>query len=537
MMSRFPTSWTRIATGAAVLALVALTGVATPALAADPQPDLFVSFDRDPVAEIDNSGATVGMYVYNYGEAPATGVTVTLDASAVSDAVAVSVPDWSDECKLSGTKVACTVGRLEAGQVITVHAMDLASRKGAKPGAAGSVTVTIAGVEDDANPGDNTTSFPVTVIASGPDLVAMAEDLSTRNNPVGPGDTAPLHAAVLNEGDTPATDFSFTFSLHTGAVVVERYNDCTYTDYWPDAVSGTEYAYGPSEVSCVVPLTLKPGEALVLFDEAGGESAFTARFGRNLAGPLRHTGLFSVAVAGELAAAKGVRAVKGNGPSFAAKAKKLQAAAAKRGGARKGIAAQELDELDNYADFSFWSKKNTLDVSVTAAPVEGAVGKTVEVVYEVVNHGPSDGGGPGVDIIAPSGTVLLPTEWCWTAGTDNEQRPESKQLRCNFESIFPSVHSGYGRLKPTVRVKIKSTPGTNGTITARSGGVGSIESKPANNTAAIVITTTGGSGGGLANTGTSTGVVAGAGAAVAALGITLFMMARRRRVILVVPND
>ena len=36
------------------------------------------------------------------------------------------------------------VGRLEAGQVITVHPMDLASRKGAKPGAAGSVTVTIA---------------------------------------------------------------------------------------------------------------------------------------------------------------------------------------------------------------------------------------------------------------------------------------------------------------------------------------------------------------------------------------------------------
>ena len=94
-MSRFPASWTRIGTGAAVLALVALTGVATPAFAADPLPDLFVSFDRDPVAEIDNSGATVGMYVYNYGEAPATGVTVTLDAGAVSDGVAVSVPDWS----------------------------------------------------------------------------------------------------------------------------------------------------------------------------------------------------------------------------------------------------------------------------------------------------------------------------------------------------------------------------------------------------------------------------------------------------------
>jgi hypothetical protein len=534
MMSRFPAAWTRIGTGAAVLALVALTGVATPAFAADPLPDLFVSFDRDPVAEIDNSGATVGMYVYNYGEAPATGVTVTLDASAVSDAVAVTVPDWSDGCELSGTKVTCSIGLLDAGQVVTVDPMELASRKGAKPGDAGSVTVTIAGAEDDANPGDNTTSFPVTVIASGPDLVAAADDLSPRNKPVGPGDTAPLHAAVLNEGDTPATDFSFTVSLPTGAVIAERYSDCTYTDYWPDAESGTEYAYAPSEVSCVVPLTLEPGEALVLFDETTGESAFHVRFGRNLSGPERHSGAFSTALAGERKAAKGVQAVKGKGPSLAAKLKKLRAA----GDARKAAAAaQELDESDNYADFSFWSKKNTLDISVTAPAVEGAVGQTVEVAYEIVNNGPSDGGGPGVDITAPSGTVLLPSEWCWTAGTEYEQRPESAKLRCNFESIFPTVHSGYGRLKPSVRVKIKSAPGTDGTIVVSSIGVASAESEPANNTAAIVITTSGGSGGGLPVTGASAGIVAGAGAAVAALGVGLFMVARRRRLVLVAPND
>src|SRR6186997_856879 len=128
MMSRFLAARTRIGTVAAVLALVALTGVATPAVAADNQPDLFVSFDRDPVAEIDNSGTTVGMYVYNYGSAPATGVSVTLDVSGLSDAVAVSVPDWSDGCKLAGKAVTCTVGQLAVDQVLTVYPLELASR-------------------------------------------------------------------------------------------------------------------------------------------------------------------------------------------------------------------------------------------------------------------------------------------------------------------------------------------------------------------------------------------------------------------------
>lgn len=526
-MSRFPAAWSRIGAGAAALALVALTGVATPAFAADPQPDLFVSFDRDPVAEIDNNGATVGMYVYNYGEAPATAVTVTLDASAVTAAVAVSVPEWTDACALDGAVVTCTIGHLEAGQVIDLRPLELASRPGARPGDAGSVTVTIAGAEDDANPDDNTTTFPVTVLASGPDLVAAAADLSTESNPVGPGDTAALHAAVINEGDTAATGFSFTFSLPTGAVVAERYRDCTYTTYWPDAVRGQGYAYDPSEVTCVLPLTLQPGEALFLSDEKSGRSAFHARFGRNLAGPNQHYGNFSVALAGEREAARGARTTRGDGPSLAAVLKKLDATAVKRGDVDRRIAAQELDESDNYAEFSFWSEQNTLDVAVTAPAVQGAVGTTVEVAYEVVNNGPSDGGGPRVEITAPSGTVLLPAEWCWTAGTDGEQRPESEKLRCNFESIFPTVKSGYGRIKATVRVKIKSTPGPDGIIVASSVGLASAESAPANNTARIVIT--GGSG-------DATGAVAGVGSA-AAFGLAVLVLARRRRLIAVTSND
>ncbi|MFC3501744.1 LPXTG cell wall anchor domain-containing protein [Micromonospora krabiensis] len=209
--------------------------------------------------------------------------------------------------------------------------------------------------------------------------------------------------------------------------------------------------------------------------------------------------------------------------------------------ARRSVVERELDESDNYADFRFWSKKNVLDVAVTAPAVKGAVGQTVDLTYEVVNNGPSDGGGPGVIITAPSGTVLLPAEWCYTDGTPGEVLPESGKLRCNFESEFPSVASGYGRIKATVKLKIKSAPGTDGTIVVN-GAMSSTESNPANNTARIVIIGgegdgSGGSGGGLPVTGAPAAALAGGGAAVLALGAVLFVLFRRRRLAFHAPRD
>ncbi|MGW0217961.1 peptidase [Micromonospora chokoriensis] len=545
-MNRITARWSRFATATALLATASLFSASPAATAAEALPDLFVSFDREPVAEIDNNGASIGMYVYNYGEAPATGVTVTLDLSKLSDAVTASVPDWNDGCKLADKAVVCTVGALDAGQFTHLYPLSLASRKGAAPGDAGSVTVTIDGAEDDMAPGNDTTSFPVTVVASGPDLVAAAQDLNDEKTPVGPGDTVPLYSGVGNEGDTAATNFTVRVSLPTGATFAEQYSDCTYTDYYPDDI-GKPYVYGPSEVSCVVPLTLEPGDGLLLFDDETGESLFNINFGRNLSGPTQTYGSVDVALAGEERAAKNSARTKGTGPSFAATVRKLQAKGAKADLAKQRAEQRELDESDNYASFAFWTKKNTLDVSVTAPAVKGAVGKTVTVPYEVVNNGPSDGGGPSVIITAPTGTVLLPSDWCYTDGTEHEQLPESTKLRCNFESEFPATASGWGRIKSSVQVKIKSTPGTDGTIVARSV-TAAAESKPENNTAQIVITTgeggtgggdgdNGGSGGGLPVTGAPAAMLAGGGAAVLALGAVLLVMFRRRRLVLQVPRD
>ncbi|MGW3856676.1 peptidase [Micromonospora arida] len=546
-MNRTPSKFSRLAAATALLATATLFSAPHAAAAAEALPELFVSFRNEPVAEIDNNGSTVGMYVYNYGEAPATAVTVTLDLSKVSDAVTASVPDNSD-CKLADTKVTCNVGALNAGQVESVYPLKLTSRQGAAPGDAGSVTVTIDGAEDDMAPGNDTTSFPVTVRPSGPDLFSTAQDLNDKKTPVGPGDTVPLYAGVGNEGDTAAENFTVRVDVPTGATFAERYSDCTYTDFYPDDI-GKPYVYGPSLVTCVVPMSLAPGDGLLFFDDETGTSLFNINFGRNLDGPSENYGFVDVALAGQERSAKGSTRTKGTGPSFAEAVRKLAAKGAKGDLARQRAAQGELDEFDNPALFKFWSKPNTLDISVTAPAVKGAVGQTVDVVFEVVNNGPSDGGGPSVTITAPTGTVLFSNVWCWLDDTE----PDSAKLHCNFESGFTATASGYGRIRSSVQMKINSTPGTNGTIVAGSVTAAS-ESKPENNTARIVFTSgtagggddaggsgggddEGGSGGGLPITGAPAAMLASGGAAVLVLGAALLVLFRRRRVVLQIPRD
>ena len=544
-MKRIFAGWARVGTGVAVVAACALMGAPSVAYAADSLPDLSVSFDREPVAEVDNSGTTVGVYLYNNGDVPATAVTLTLDVSKVSDAVTAAMPEYNDQCTLENKKVTCTIGQIDPLATQHINALELTSKTGAAIGPAGEVTVTIDGAEDDAIPADDTTTFPVTVIASGPDLVVLADDISPQNKPLGPGDKRPLYAAVGNEGDTAATDATITLDLPTASTIVEKYSDCTYTTYFPKATGAAGFVYGPGHIVCPLP-ALEPDDGLVLFDPQTGESLFNLTFGKNMPGPEMSTGYLSAQLAGEAKLAKGAKKVAGTGSSFAAAVKNLQerAQASKSALAKQKSALKEIDESDNSAEFRWWSKPNKLDVQVTAKPVTGKAGQAVDLKYEIVNNGPSDGGGPSVVITAPSGTVLLPAEWCYTDGTPHEQKPESTKLRCNFESVFPSVASGYGRISQTLKLKIKSAPGSDGTIYAQSCCVGSTETNKANNTAKIVFTSSGsgdtgsgGSGGGLPITGTPVAVIAGVGGAVALAGVVLAFVFRRRRIVLQTPRD
>ena len=319
-------------------------------------------------------------------------------------------------------------------------------------------------------------------------------------------------------------------------MVVERYQECTYESHWRGtALPG--YVYNPSTVTCVLPGEIAPGDGVLLFDPETGESAFTVAFGKNLAGPDEVPGSFEVALASsaELAGA----GKRSTGKSLTAVVRGLNPKPVRRAAALDGLA--EENDANNLAEFSVFTKANKLDLAVTTQPVTGAVGDTVELSFTLVNNGPSDGSGPSVLITAPAGTVLLPSEFCHTPGGDEgQQQPESPQLRCNYERLFPSGLAGLNKLTVTAKLKVKSTPGAGGTVVVRNSGP-STESNPGNNTAPITFAATddtGGTGGGsLPITGTSITLVAGVGGAVIVAGAVLMVLARRRRVVTVVPQD
>jgi hypothetical protein len=426
--------------------------------------------------------------------------------------------------------VTCAHSDLAPGQVDTVYPFALASKQGAPAGPAGKVTATIRGTAPDGTVASGGGDLDVTIVATGPDLVAEAADLNSPDDRVGPGDQVGIRAGLYNSGDTAAEGFYVRLQVPTGARLLEQYEDCTYTDYWPGE-HPDGYAYGPSEVVCTAPLMLEPGAGLQLADADTGEPLFSAYFGKNILGPAELDGYFEVGLLDDLAKPSARMSVrKGHGKSFAD-------AMARSRSTTKVQAAREVDTEDNSAFYKVWTKPNTIDFSVTATAVRAGIGDTVEIPYTLVNNGPSDGGASW-RIVAPSGTVLVRggDQWCYFLDDEGQETDELPAVHCSTEGEWPSKASNQGTVTGKVKVHVISTPGDDGTITVKNLGP-SKETNPANDVAALVINTPGGGGGGLPVTGTRVGVVGGAGAAALALGVLLFLFARRRRIIMVTPDE
>lgn len=534
---------------AAILATLALTAVPSPAYAEDGQPVLALSNAND--ANIDNAGTSIGLYLYNYGDAPATDVTVTYDGSSLTDDVVVTVEDFVEGCRQTGKTVACDHGDLQPGQTELVYLITLASRPGSTPGEAGKVDVTLTGKGPDDSVSTATWGLPVTIMPAGPNLVASAENIGSEQDRVGAGDTRPLNAALVNKGDTAMEGFYVTIGLPTGATFAERYSDCVYSIDWPGEPPAG-YVYGPSTVTCRTTLALLPDEGLALFDPETGEAVFNATFGKNLPGPERDLGFFEVGPLDEqqLPDTRARARSAGGAPSFADKVAELRAqakdtptaqpgdpgTASKPGTASAPETARDSETASNLAEFEIWTKANSHDFGVSATTVTGDVGDTVEVPYTITNHGPSDGSA-GWRIVAPSGTVLLPSERCYFHDGQGNPVAELPEVTCNTESEWPAKASGAGVVTATIRVKINSTPGTDGTITVNPSGP-SEELEPENNTAKIVINeSTGGGGGELPITGVQVGLIAAIGGGSLAIGTLLFLVARRRRDVVPSPSE
>ncbi|MCW6004201.1 LPXTG cell wall anchor domain-containing protein [Micromonospora sp. CPCC 205371] len=520
---------TRLAAGAAALIVAASVGasISSPALAAGPQLEL----SYDAFGEVDNSGRLVGAYAYNQGDEPASDVTMTFDASGVRD-VDISVPDWIDYCQLDGQIVTCHLPGLAAEHTEWLHAFELKSKQQSKPGPAGTVKGTIRGFGPDGAEYTGGGDLEVTIIESGPDLVASTADINSAKDPVGGGDLRPVTAAIYNDGDTPTGDWYVQISVPTGAGIVEQYSDCEYRDWWPGE-HPAGYVYGPNVVTCPAPPDLEPlgvGEGIAFVDETG-ESLFHVAFGKNLRGPGETGGSVQVGLVDDLESERAPRRLTRKGSS----GKTFADAVADLKPTPRAANRREGNTSNNWAGFAIWTKPNTHDFAVTAEPVSGSIGDIVEIPYAVINNGPSDGAA-GWRFKAPTGTVLVSDDeydgpWCYFLDESGHPVKELPEVSCSTEGEFPAKASGYQGVKGKMKLRIISTPGDDGTLRVRSYPENA-ESNPANDEVKLVVTV-GGSGGGLPVTGANAALVGGIGGGVVAIGAALFFFARRRRIVVV----
>jgi hypothetical protein len=520
---------TRLAAGAAALVVAASVGVSisSPALAAGPRLEL----SYDSLGEVDNSGRLVGAYAYNWGDEPASDVTMTFDASGLRD-VDISVPDWLDNCQLDGQVATCHLPGLAAEHTEWLYAFELKSKQQSKPGPAGTVKGTIRAFGPDGTEYTGGGDLDVTIVESGPDLVASTVDLNSADDPVGGGDVRQVAAAIYNDGDTPTGDWYVQIWVPTGAGIVEQYSDCEYRDWWPGE-HPDGYVYGPNVVTCPAPPDLDPlgaGEGIVFVDETG-ESLFHVAFGKNLRGPEETSGAVQVGLIDDLESERAPRKLTRKGSS----AKSFADAVAGLKPTTRATSKREGNTDNNWADFAIWTKPNTHDFAVTAEPVSGSVGDIVKIPYTVVNHGPSDGGA-GWTFKAPTGTVLVSDDeydgpWCYFNDDNGHPVKELPEVSCSTEGEFPAKASGYQGVKATMKLRIISTPGEDGTLRVRPYPENA-ESNPANDEVKLVVTV-GGSGGGLPVTGANAALVGGIGGGVVAIGAALFFLARRRRIVIV----
>jgi len=518
----------RLAAGAAALIVAASAGasISSPALAAGPQ--LEISYDS--LGEVDNGGRLVGAYAYNWGDEPASDVTMTFDASGLRD-VDISLPDWIDNCQLDDKIVTCQLAGLAAEHTEWLYVFELKSRQQATPGPAGTVKGTMRGFGPDGAEYTGGGDLEVTIVESGPDLVAFTEDINSPDDPVGGGDVRPIAAAIYNDGDAPTGEWYVQIWVPTGAGIVEQYSDCEYRDWWPGE-HPAGYVYGPNVVTCAAPpeLELAPGEGIVFVDETG-ESLFHAAFGKNLMGPQQTNGSVQVGLVEDLESEKAGSKLTRKGSS----GKTFADAVADLKPTTRAANRREGNTENNWVDFAIWTKPNTHDFAVTAEPVSGSVGDIVEIPYTVINNGPSDGGA-GWTFKAPTGTLLVSNEdedgpWCNFVDEGGHPVEELPEVSCSTEGEFPAKASGYQGVKEKMKLRIISTPGDDGTLRVRSYPENA-DSNPANDEVKLVVTV-GGSGGGLPVTGANTALVGGIGGGVVAIGAALFFFARRRRIVLV----
>jgi LPXTG-motif cell wall-anchored protein len=186
---------------------------------------------------------------------------------------------------------------------------------------------------------------------------------------------------------------------------------------------------------------------------------------------------------------------------------------------QKAAQANAANRSKDLGGFSVFTSRNPADLAVTGGSGHGTVGSTVGVTIKVKNNGPASSPHTTVKVTAPTGTELV----AMPVGCMFET--PGKVGKCTGPLAAGADASGTFAFKI-----VASSVGTNGKAEIS----GTLEDTvPGNNSAAITITVDSG----LPVTGAKVTAIAGAGATVLLVGLGLFLVARRRRVVLVTPTE
>lgn len=505
---RNPRTRTRFGlTSVALAAGASMVLSASPAAAAPAGADLEYQVVGDSVVRF----ASKPMFVqlYNRGPAKAENIVVKVDVAGIDTTRLEITPPSGSECDVSGTVFTCKLGSLVPGQhengfsPFDVTSIKVKAEGVRRPeiGPAGSFTVEVKSSTPDPNPENNKKqTVPVKVVPKDIDLFTFVEDVTDDGGRVKPGAKAPLPFAVFNFGTRTAHHVAVRITLPPFVTFPANEN-----------VRQCRYESNRTAATCEFRRILKNGGGVVF------DPLLNVQVAKDAPGPVALTGGIIDGVGDEDANAETPVNPAAAPVSPDATDRALVApAAAKQQKAAQANAASPSKDLGG---FSVFTAANPADLAITGGSGHGTVGSTVAIAVKVKNNGPASSPHTTVKVTAPTGTELvgMPVGCVFeTAG---------KVGKCTGPLAAGADATGVFSFKITA-----GTVGTNGKADISGTLADPVAS---NNSAAITITVDSG----LPVTGAKVSAIAGAGVAVLLVGIGLFVIARRRRVVLVTPTE
>lgn len=495
---------TRLAFTSVAAATVVAT--AAPVYAGDAEPYLNASMASATIAGSGMPGKVLPVYTLGAG---AEDATVTFDVSGLAGVADVKA---LVDCDESVTSITCP---LPSGPDFfdVVIPLELQAVDGVAASAKGTLSFTTKATNV-----EPTTNSATITIANGIDLVVLSGEQEIDS--AKPGDVLkPDPVDFYNAGNESAAGFTLTVGFDSG-LVPDQYENC---DYSTDRHRVTMVCSFDGPVAPGDEMSVSGLEITVAPDAAGGKGVD-----------------YFVLGSGESTLPSAMPMQKGTGTKRLIATRMM----------RPKSAPSDIDQSDNFGLLHIKNVVNKVDVAALATTITGAVGETVKAKIGVKNAGAGTldayrSRQPVVSfvLIVPSGVqvVAAPSRCASIVDTNGTQYGTDGAAGGTYYRCGTDTYFGAGTTFQTeFTFKIISLAGKAGSVSLNDKYASPAtfnDDNPADNTAPVTVTapSSGGSGGGigLPVTGAKAGIIGGAGGALLVAGALAYVLARRRRVVLV----